>query len=69
MKGLRLTFHEKLPNKFDRKEYLKTAKELGINSRTAERYITLFKTKLLDYNYNKFKKIIGSITFGVGSFL
>ena len=57
MKGLRLAFFEKLPVSFDRKTFLKIAKELGIAERTADKYIAFFKTKLLSYEYNEYKKI------------
>lgn len=56
LKGKRLTFFEKLPTQFDRKTFLSIAKELGISQRSTEGYITLFKEKLLDFDYNDFKK-------------
>jgi len=57
LKGLRLSFYEKLPKIFNRQDYLNTAKLLGIAGKTADKYISLFKTKLLDHNYNEYSKI------------
>lgn len=60
LKGKRLAFFEKLPEKFTRLEYLAIAKTLEINARTAERYIAIFKEKLLDYDYNNYQKRINA---------
>jgi len=56
MSGSRLTFYEKLPLKFNRQDYLSIAKDLGIEQPTADKYIRLFKTKLLDHQYNEYLK-------------
>jgi len=58
MKGLRLSFYEKLPHKFDRQQYLTVANDLGINHKTAEKYIALYKVQLLNHQYNQYTKII-----------
>jgi hypothetical protein len=58
LKGIKLTFFEKLPAKFDRKGYLKVAGELGIPARTAEKYIGRFKVKLLNHEHNNYTKIL-----------
>jgi len=57
MKGLRLAFFEKLPVKFSRKQYVNIAQELGIAERTADKYIGIFKNKLLEHQYNEYNKI------------
>jgi len=56
LKGIRLAFYEGLPAKFDRQGYLKVAEKLGINPKTADKYINLFKTKLLDHEHNEYRK-------------
>jgi len=38
LKVLRLAFYERLPKNFNRQYYLAVAKELGITTKTAERY-------------------------------
>jgi len=57
LKGLRLSFYEKLPKVFNRQDYLNIAKQLGIAAKTAEKYIAYFKTKLLDHTHNEYTKI------------
>ena len=57
MKGRRLSFYEKLPQSFTRKEYLQVAKELGIGDKTADNYIHFFNTKLLNHEFNCFTKL------------
>ena len=57
MKGVRLSFFEKLPSKFNREQYLGVAKELGISSKAADKYIGIFKDKLLKHTYNLYEKI------------
>jgi hypothetical protein len=57
LKGAKLKFYEKLPQQFDRQGYLKMAEELGIHSKTAEKYIGQFKPKLLHHEHNQYKKI------------
>jgi hypothetical protein len=57
LKGMRLTFYDRLPPKFNRQGYLKVAAELGISIKTAEKYISLFKPKLLKHEYNEYTKI------------
>ncbi|HEY3373387.1 MAG TPA: DUF3987 domain-containing protein [Prolixibacteraceae bacterium] len=57
LKGKSLAFYEKLPEQFDRQSYLKVAEELGINPKTAERYIKLFQPKLLNHAHNAYTKI------------
>lgn len=56
LKGLKLAFYEQLPLKFDRKAYLKVAKELGILPKTADKYIKQMKSTLLNYLYNEYTK-------------
>ena len=57
LKGISLTFFEKLPQQFDRQGYLKVAEELGIQTRTADKYIAQFK-RLLNHEFNGYSKII-----------
>lgn len=57
LKGIKLAFYEKLPQSFDRKGYLKVADELGIPIKTAEKYISQFKPKLLNHVYNLYTKV------------
>lgn len=57
LKGIRLAFYDRLPVKFDRKGYLSVAEELGIPAKSADKYIALFKSKLLNYQYNEYTKI------------
>lgn len=56
IKGMRLNFYEKLPKTFDRQQYLAVAKEIGLNGKTAEKYIALFNQKLLKHDYNLYTK-------------
>jgi len=56
LKGIHLAFYEALPEKFDRQCYLKVADKLGIIPKTADKYISLFKTKLLDHEHNEYSK-------------
>ena len=58
LKGTGLTFFEKLPQQFDRQGYLKVAQELGIQPRTADKYISQFKPRLLNHEYNVYSKIL-----------
>ena len=60
LKGAKLKFFEKLPPQFDRQAYLKVAEELGIHPKTAEKYISQFKTKLLNHEHNQYTKLEGS---------
>ena len=57
MKGSRMTFYEALPADFDRKTYLKTASDLGINKNSADRYIGQMKNRLLKHEYNLYSKM------------
>lgn len=57
LKGKKLAYYDKLPQQFDRQTYLKVAKELGIEEKSAEKYIILFKSKLLNHEHNKYTKI------------
>lgn len=57
LKGKRLLFFESLPLRFDRKGYLAVAKRIGIEDRTADKYVGLFKLQLLDHDdYNHYSK-------------
>jgi len=58
LKGMSLTFFEKLPQQFDRQGYLKVALELGIQPKAAEKYIAQFKPSLLDHEHNLYTKIL-----------
>ena len=58
LKGMSLTFFEKLPQQFDRQGYLKVALELGIQPKTAEKYIAQFKPSLLNHEHNLYTKIL-----------
>jgi hypothetical protein len=60
LKGAKLKFFEKLPPQFDRQGYLKVAEELGIHLKTAEKYISQFKPKLLHHEHNQYIKIVNS---------
>lgn len=59
-KGITLTdrFYNKLPQTFSRQEYLKTAQELGIKDKTAEKYIDRFQNDkiLFKDTHNVYKK-------------
>ena len=57
LKGAKLKFFEKLPPQFDRQGYLKVAEELGIQPKTAEKYIGQFKPKLLSHEHNLYLKL------------
>lgn len=58
LKGIKLSFYEKLPMKFDRQGYLKVAAELGIKEKTAEYYIGQFQPKLIAHDdHNDYMKI------------
>jgi len=57
LKGAKLKFFEKLPPQFDRQGYLKVAEELGIQPKTAEKYIGQFKPKLLNHEHNLYSKL------------
>lgn len=57
LQGARLMFYEKLPEKFTRKEYLAIANQLGIPSKTADKYIAIFTTTLLNHSFNEYTKI------------
>jgi len=57
LKGTKLKFYETLPDQFDRQGYLKVAANLGINPKTAEKYISLFRLKLLNHEHNQYSKI------------
>lgn len=57
LKGKSLAFFESLPDQFDRQTYLKVAKETGIEVKAAEKYIALFKPKLLNHEHNWYTKI------------
>ena len=56
LKGIKLKFFEVLPKQFDRQTYLKTAAELGIKEKTAEKYIGQFKSGLLNHEHNLYTK-------------
>jgi len=57
LKGVKLAFYEKLPQKFDRQCYLKVAESLGIQPKSAEHYITQFKQKLIGHDgHNEYTK-------------
>lgn len=57
LKGKKLAYYDKLPQQFDRQTYLKVAKELSIEEKSAEKYISLFKQKLLNHEHNLYTKI------------
>ena len=57
LKGAKLNFYNKLPQKFDRQGYMKVATDLNINLKTAEYYISQFKPKLLLHTRNEYTKI------------
>ena len=57
LKGNKLAFYEKLPQKFDRQCYLKVAAELGINPKNAEYIIGQFQPKLIKHDeHNNYTK-------------
>ena len=58
LKGIKLKFYETLPDQFDRQGYLAVATDLGINPKTAEKYIAQFKPKLLNHEHNQYSKIL-----------
>jgi len=58
LKGAKLNFYNKLPQQFDRQGYLKVAVELGIQPKTAEKYIGQFNGKLLHHEHNLYTKIV-----------
>jgi hypothetical protein len=58
LKGTSLIFFEKLPQQFDRQGYLKVAQELGIQPKTAEKYIAQFQPRLLHHEHNLYTKIL-----------
>ena len=57
LNGIKLKFFEALPERFDRQTYLKTAAELGIKEKAAEKYIGQFKPKLLDHEHKQYTKL------------
>jgi hypothetical protein len=57
LKGKSLAFYDRLPQQFDRQTYLKVAKELGLEIKSAERYLGYFKPKLLTHEHNSYTKI------------
>jgi len=58
LKGKKLAFYEKLPQKFDRQCYLKVAASLGIQAKLAEYYIAQFQPKLISHDvHNEYTKI------------
>ena len=62
LKGIKLAFYEKLPQKFDRQGYLKIAESLGIQTKSAEHYITQFQAKLIRHDdHNEYTKITNRI--------
>jgi hypothetical protein len=67
LKGAKLKFFEKLPPQFDRQGYLKVAEELGIHPKTAEKYISQFKPKLLHHEHNQYNKIVNSTSNSTSS--
>ncbi|MBW8333159.1 MAG: DUF3987 domain-containing protein [Prolixibacteraceae bacterium] len=67
LKGAKLKFFEKLPPQFDRQGYLKVAEELGIHPKTAEKYISQFKPKLLHHEHNQYIKIVNSTSNSTSS--
>lgn len=54
--GIKQKFYDALPEKFNRQIYLKTAGELGIKEKAAEKYIEQFRKDLLEHEYNQYKK-------------
>jgi len=56
MAGIKLRFFEALPGEFDRQTYLKIAEELGIREKNAEKYIAMFKNKLLGLERHRYFK-------------
>jgi hypothetical protein len=60
LKGIKLKFFEALPTQFNRQTYLKTAEELGIKDKVAEKYIGQFKAKLLQHEHNQYTKVIST---------
>ena len=57
LKGNKLKFYEALPERFDRRIYLKTALDLDIKEKVADKYIGQFK-KLLQHEYNVYTKMV-----------
>lgn len=57
LKGTKLRFFENLPSHFDRQGYLKVAKEMGLNEKTAEKYIKQFQPELLSHEHNHYTKL------------
>ena len=58
MKGTKLKYFEALPTQFDRQTFLKVAAELGIREKNAQKYINLFKQKLLKHEDHIYTKIM-----------
>ena len=57
LRDKKLKFFEQLPNEFDRKTFLKTAHDLEIQDKAAEKYITQFRKKgFLKHGYNIYTK-------------
>lgn len=56
LKGLRLLFFQLLPDEFTRKQAHEVAKKAGITEWAADKYIKIFKKKLLNHTYNKYTK-------------
>lgn len=56
LNGTKLKFFEGLPDQFNRQDYLKVADSMGLNHKTAEKYIGQFKTNLLNHEHNQYTK-------------
>ncbi len=57
LQGLKLKFFNKLPEQFNRQDYLNTATAMDIKPKTAEKYISQFRTAdLLTHNHNLYQK-------------
>jgi len=57
MKGIKFKFFESLPKEFDRQTFLRIADEMGIKEKNAEKYISMFKPKLLGRERHRYYKI------------
>ncbi|MBU3928562.1 MAG: DUF3987 domain-containing protein [Bacteroidetes bacterium] len=57
LQGLKQKFFNKLPDEFNRQDYLTTASEMDIKPKTAEKYISQFRTAdLLTHEHNLYQK-------------
>ncbi len=54
--GIKQKLYEALPDTFNRKIYLKTAEELGIKEKNADKYIEQLKVRLLKYENHEYSE-------------